>query len=244
LNLTAEAPNVEVTAPIVYPSPMTINQPVYVPTIDGHALDGVRGEIVQLQGEDRRLSSTLTQVVGQVGPVRENVETLKGQVGDVNVRALHASTSGLPTLVAQQGEQLGGLKTEMGQLQDSTQKNLNSFGQTLKAANLTLKEMRDDIFAQPQRPEGRNLFTRMKQLVAPERYMITPQSYRALEGMICKNLQCSDRNALGVVAALAKMQGTSPQGESEFVRAIKAFGVSDSALKPWKSIVLRYARIP
>jgi len=152
----------------------------------------------------------------------------------------------LKDLVPRLGTRTADLETKTVNLETKATDLENKFFKKLDTANNQILGARDDSFVGAQGAQGRNLFTRMKQLFR-ERYMATNQSYRVMENLMCEQSKwpgvptpesCSRAEVREILGNLRKLIGQDAMDESAF---LKALGASST---PWKTSLLRYNRRP
>jgi hypothetical protein len=166
------------------------------------------------------------------------------------------------TLLPQLEKEKGILETKTDDLEKKT-KDLEMkatdletrFFNKLDTANNQILGARDDNFVGSQGSQGRNILTRTKQLFHGERYMVTNQSYRVMENLMCETpvgrsgvitaAMCTNPQARTILAVLREHVGQGPVGQSEFLGWFRnnGFGV-DVSSTPWTRALLRYDRLP
>src|ERR1043165_6709479 len=233
--------------PVAYPSPLTL-QPInnnIIPPLDekkieslSNKLEGLRGNIGDLQGQITTMGSDLSN------NVKIPLSTLSGQVGSVNVPLLKNTTDTLSTDVS-------GLKSRADGLETTFFDKLNTVSGKLDTTNSTMTGIRNDSLAKLQRPEGRGLFTRLKQFFnTKETYFVSAQAYAVLENLLCTastgdaagNLPCANGALLTKLLNLKNDSAQQPRTERELLDYLG--GGESSDVKPWKSTILRYTRLP
>lgn len=234
-----EIPAAIINLPPVDPPPVYYfpTNKVDVPKIDETRLNQLSAAINNLTdprtGVEARLRDESTKLGGQITAVDK-------KFGTVDVPALKVLVDPLPGKVQ-------GLETTAGQLRSEFLDKLNS-------ASATVEDIRGDSLERFRRPEGRNLFTRFKQLFDKERYVVSGQSHMALKNLMsyrvsqpclndpkktCVETKYRDPNAQKILETLETLIGEKPMDESTFLGKF-----TKDNIKPWKTLILRYTRVP
>ena len=171
-----------------------------------------------------------------------NFPDLKTRTADIGIGDATRFKAVIPQLETRTGNletKTVGLETKATQLE-------TQFFKRLDDANSRILGVRDDSFIGSQGSQGRNFFSRMKQLFR-ERYMATNQSYRVMENLMCEKPvwpgdptleSCRSADSRNILKELRALIGKEARGESGFLSALGA------SASPWKRALLRYNRQP
>jgi hypothetical protein len=230
--------------PVPYPSPVTVQSFNYIPPLDHGAITELSKSVEGLRGDTNGLQ---TQINGINDDISKTIRPSIAQVRETDIPALQSETMTLSGYVDPLRTEVAQLTGQADSLRNTFFQKLDDASNKLDTANKTFETIRTDSLFRLQRPEGRNLFTRMGELFGRERYMVSDQSYAVLVNLLCQGT-CLDekKNFIGpnkeILMKLQKLRGSPPLSKGEFTEALK---VSNSeVLKPWLSIILRYTRIP
>jgi hypothetical protein len=230
-------PNITFTAPITYPSPMTIYSTVNIPSSEKSRIDSLDAKLTNLQsGVDQTNNSV----------------SMKADAGAVE--GLDRRIGGLESSQGYFSNRIDAVKSGVTQLQGQAEMLKQDFTNRMNEVASTADAIRNDNVTRFQPPAGRSFLTRTRQFLnlAQEHYAVTNQSYNALKSLMChelittgvdgqpkRDLNCADANFLQILTELQKLIGREPMTEDQLVGFLGA-----TRLKPWKTIVLKYTRIP
>jgi hypothetical protein len=134
------------------------------------------------------------------------------------------------------------LKGRVGQMETVFTAGLDTITRDLGETKQAVSDLRNNSFERTQNSGGRNFFTRARQqLFRGEQFMITHQSFKALEDLMCRGGCGADKDKAAVIAVLRGLTGRPPVGKSKFMENFAA--VTPGVLKQWKPLLLKYARV-
>ncbi|HEY0323922.1 MAG TPA: hypothetical protein VGC66_23445 [Pyrinomonadaceae bacterium] len=238
----AYQPTVQVTTPIVYPSPMTVQS--YYPSSDGPMIASLMSKIESLN-RDKIGQRELTQ---QLTPINQGLASLPGFQTDMQNFKRDMETKQLPGLSGR----IAPLENEFT-LPTGRVKTLEGLAQTLQtdfktrmdSVAATVEGMRNDSLDSLQRPTQQNLFGRVGRLVGKSHYMVSDQSFRALTNLMAKNPNDTLAEAklkTDILAALESLKGNPPRNEGDFMADLGG-RCPECLFNRWRTIILKYTRV-
>lgn len=212
-------------------------------------------EVARLRGEFESLNKSTTDLGSQVS-------TLKERTGDIDFKNLDARTKGLMATDVPWIQQIPDLKKNTDQLVKTDVPRLDTGLKEFKdKANLVEKDLFAKLDESAKRLDlannqilgarfndsgnpSRSFFSRFN-VFASNRYMVTYQSYRIMENLMCEQpvgltgalnpAKCKDSS---ILAKMKEQVGQPPVSESQLLATL---GATSSA---WKNQILRFTRVP
>lgn len=244
---------VELKEPILYPSSITVSGPSTL-TLDPASLDKILGAIAKSNTPDPinldRLDPLIRAITNEVIDKRISAITT-----DQTTRIDSIRNKLDPALVT-----LEILKKDL----DATRKDLDA----VKKAG---EGVGNNEFERQTDSGGRGVLTRTRQFFNGDRYFVSRQALTALEtlmsrptndcpatlgpdakkccgSVVTSKTYCTDSTAQIILSRLSSVIGEPPMSESDFMKKLRAPRIKgdaiDKAIDKWKSVILRYARVP
>ena len=150
-------------------------------------------------------------------------------------------------------------------------KDLDATKKDLDATKKAMEGIGNNDFERQTDSGGRGFLTRTKQFFKGDRYLVSRQAVTAIETLMSKPTNdcptslgpdakkccgsvpasttfCTDGTAQVILGRLSSMIGEPPMSESDFMKKLRARRIKgdaiDQAIDKWKSLILRYARVP
>jgi hypothetical protein len=234
---------VELSPEIIYPQPTVIEHISSAAPFDPTIVSNLHNRITDLATSNAALlaeTNSLRKEIAGVGQFQTSLNSLQKQLGTVDVPTLQSQVALVGQGTVNNKTDINNLSEKVGQLQ-------TDFGNTLKgiATDLTttkgaVSDLRNNSFERSQNSGGRGFFTRTRQFLNGDRFMVTNQGYGALNDLMCRG-GCEGEKA-AILAVLKSLIGSEPTDEKTFLSKFSA--INADALKRWKPLLLKYARIP
>ena len=245
---------VKLEEPIAYPSPITISGADSL-TLTEQSIDRIKTAITaSLKSTTTTISDADLEV--RIRKITEQVFTEKV----TTITSTCCKTGGDSTFKPE----------PFLQLLQPTFTTIESIRKDLDATRKKVEEIQNqNDNLQPQTDSGgRGVVTRTKQFFKGDRYLVTRQTVESLRILMtklpiecepgvpgkkcCGNEQvndpvCKDSKVDAILGRLAKMIGYPPASESDFMQLLRGSTRRDDVDKTidkWKSVILRYARVP
>lgn len=239
---------VELTPQIVYPQPTVIehttNTTTGTPPFDTTLITRLQDRVIDLSNSNTTLTDTVARLQPQVKKVDEIEQSVAGltkQVGGVQVVKLESQVGEVAQRATSNELNVVNLKGRVGQMETLVSAGLNTITKDLSVTKEAVSDLRYNSFERTQNSGGRNFFTRTnQQLFGGENFMVTHQSYKALEDLMCRG-GCNDPDKTAILTALGRLTGQPPIGKSKFIENFAS--VSPNVLKLWKPLLLKYTRV-
>jgi hypothetical protein len=240
---------VELTPQIIYPQPTVIEHPPH-PTPGGTPFDptlitGLQERVINLTNSNANLSNTVSHLqteVRKVGEVEKGVAGLKQQVGLVQVPALESKVGMIEQSAKANESNLAGLDGRVGRMESGFATALTKISGDLNETKGAVSDLRNNSFERTQNSGGRNFFTRTKELFRGDRFMVSHQSAKSLEDLMCRE-NCPEGSAKrAIINVLKSLVGEPPISQSDFMQSFAA--VNKNVLEKWKPLILKYTRVP
>jgi hypothetical protein len=155
---------------------------------------------------NRRLGATSSTLVR----LRSDLDTVTDQakpLGVVDIVKLRTDADSTSTHVDHLQHDFDNLSPTVAELDKRVVKaennfltGLNQFKSDLAVTNSTLTDLRDIGYERLQNSHGRNPFIHPTQIFKSDRYMLTAQSFRALQSLMCKE-QCPEKSKTDIGGA-------------------------------------------
>ena len=247
---------VEFKEPILYPSSITVSGPSTL-TLDQASLDKILGAIPKPTNPNLDYLDPLIRTI-----VNEVIDSRIPAITTACCKADTDQTARIDSILNKLDPALVTLDVLKKDL-DATRKDLDARKAAASIGNNDFESQTDS--------GGRGFLTRTKQFVKGDKYFVSRQALTALETLMSKptndcpatlgpdakkccgtvvasTSHCMDSTAQLILSRLSSMIGEPPMSESDFMKKLRAPRIKgdaiDQAIDKWKSLILRYARVP